>query len=51
MTAVAFLVVGALKGRFVGAAWYRSAIESVVLGGCAALLAFAVGVALKGLAA
>jgi vacuolar iron transporter family protein len=50
LTAVAFLLVGALKGRVVDQARWRSALEVLAMGGVAAALAFAVGAALGGLA-
>ena len=48
MTGVAFFVVGALKSRFVDQAWWRSGIETLVVGGLAATLAYAAGAMLQG---
>ena len=50
MTGVAFFIVGAVKGRFVEESYMRSALETLAIGGVAALLAFAAGVLLKGIA-
>jgi VIT1/CCC1 family predicted Fe2+/Mn2+ transporter len=48
LTAVAFLVVGALKARFVEQPAWRGAAETLAIGGVAAALAFGVGAALQG---
>jgi VIT1/CCC1 family predicted Fe2+/Mn2+ transporter len=50
MTGVAFLAVGSLKSRFVGQAWWRSALETFAVGGLAAALAYAAGALLQSVA-
>lgn len=49
MTGVAFFWVGAVKGKFVSHYWLLSGLETVVVGGIAASMAYGVGVLLKGL--
>ncbi|GMV78829.1 MAG: hypothetical protein AMXMBFR7_00130 [Planctomycetota bacterium] len=49
-TGAAFFGIGALKSRVVDQRWYRSGTETLLVGGGAAALAYAVGVFLKGFA-
>jgi len=50
MTGAAFFIVGAVKSPFVDESWWRSGIETLIIGGLAAAMAFGIGVALRGLA-
>jgi VIT1/CCC1 family predicted Fe2+/Mn2+ transporter len=50
MTGIAFVVVGALKSRFVDQTWWRSGLETLAVGGLAAALAYAAGAFLQGIA-
>ena len=50
LTALAFLVVGGIKARFSDQSWWRSAIETLTIGGLAAALAYGAGAMLQGLA-
>lgn len=48
MTAVVFFLIGAAKSIWSLAAWWRSGLETLIIGGVAASLAFAVGYLLRG---
>lgn len=50
MTGVAFFIVGALKSRFVDETWYRAGFETLGIGAIAAILAYGIGLGLRGLA-
>lgn len=50
LTAIAFLIVGSVKGKITQKSSIKSAIETLVIGGIAALIAFIVGYVLRGLA-
>jgi len=49
LTSVAFLIVGASKARVLNQSHLKSSLETLLMGGSAAVLAFLVGVLLKGL--
>ena len=50
LTGAVFFIIGSIKSRWSTVAWWRSGISTLVVGGVAAGLAYAVGVFLKRLA-
>jgi VIT1/CCC1 family predicted Fe2+/Mn2+ transporter len=50
LTAVAFFAIGVIRGRIVDRRPLAAGVETLLIGGSAALLAFAVGRLLHGLA-
>ncbi len=50
MTGIAFFIVGAVKSRVVAQRWYAGGMETLLVGGLAAVLAYLIGAALKGIA-
>jgi len=48
-TGCSFFAVGAIKSKFVSKPWYTSGLETLILGGVAAALAYLVGNFLKGI--
>jgi VIT1/CCC1 family predicted Fe2+/Mn2+ transporter len=50
MTGAVFLGIGAVKSRWSLAPWWRSALETLLIGGTASAVAYAVGALLAGLA-
>lgn len=49
LTGAAFFLIGTIKSRFVAGRWWYEGLETLLVGGVAALLAYGVGVALRGL--
>lgn len=50
ITGAAFFSIGALKSPYVDKRWYMSGLETLFVGGCAAAIAYFVGMALKNIA-
>ena len=50
LTGVALFVVGAIKSRFVEQRWHVAGLETLGIGGLAAVLAYLIGMALRNLA-
>jgi vacuolar iron transporter family protein len=47
LTGVAFIIVGGIKAKVVKESWTRAALETLLLGGAAAIIAFYVGLFIK----
>ena len=50
LTGVVFFVIGSVKSRWSTVSWWRSGVSTLLIGGIAAALAYAVGIALRDLA-
>lgn len=50
LTSVAFFIVGSVKATIVDKKWFLSGIETLLIGGVAAVIAYVVGYVLRGLA-
>ena len=49
LTGVTFFIIGSVKSRWSTASWFRSGLETFFVGALAAVLAYAVGILLKGI--
>ena len=49
LTCISFFLIGAIKTKFVGKKWYFNGVETLLIGGAAALLAFIIGRGLSNL--
>jgi len=50
LTGAVFFIIGSVKARWSTVSWWRSGLETLILGSIAAALAYAVGILLRGLA-
>ena len=50
LTGITFFLIGSVKSRWSTSSWLRSGTETFIVGALAAILAYAVGVLLKGIA-
>ena len=49
LTGATFFIIGSVKSRWSTSSWLRSALETLFVGALAAVLAYAVGILLKGI--
>jgi VIT1/CCC1 family predicted Fe2+/Mn2+ transporter len=49
MTAITFFLIGSIKSRWSTASWFRSGTETLLVGSAAAVLAYGVGILLRGI--
>ena len=49
MSVMTFFAIGSFKSRWSTASWWRSGLETMIIGVCAAMIAFLIGYALRGL--
>lgn len=50
LTGMAFFLVGSIKSRLLEGKWWAGGMETLLMGGLAAALAYGIGVLLKGIA-
>ncbi len=50
LTGIAFLIIGAFKGKVIGKHWIKSSLQTLVIGSIAALIAYSVGFFLRSIA-
>ena len=49
MTGITFFIIGSIKSKWSTASWFRSGLETLLVGSAAAALAYGVGILLKGI--